>query len=130
MKGRLKGAKKGHSLLKKKADALTLRFRNILKDIIEVNMWRYINVCAFVNKFLCLMPDHFTKVSIVIFQTKTVMGEIMREAQFSLAEANFAAGDFRCDVVFRCKVPDAICLYIYKAYCVVTFSNFLLVTEC
>ena len=23
------------------------------------------------------------------------MGEIMREAQFSLAEANFAAGDFR-----------------------------------
>lgn len=25
------------------------------------------------------------------------MGEIMREAQFSLAEANFAAGDFRCD---------------------------------
>ena len=38
MKGRLKGAQKGHSLLKKKADALTLRFRNILKDIIEVNV--------------------------------------------------------------------------------------------
>ncbi|XP_046848915.1 V-type proton ATPase subunit D-like [Xenia sp. Carnegie-2017] len=66
MKGRLKGAQKGHSLLKKKADALTLRFRNILKDIIE---------------------------------TKTVMGEIMREAQFSLAEANFAAGDFSYGVL-------------------------------
>ena len=37
MKLRLKGAQKGHSLLKKKADALTLRFRQILKKIIEVS---------------------------------------------------------------------------------------------
>ena len=37
MKARLKGAQKGHSLLKKKADALTLRFRKILKKIIEVS---------------------------------------------------------------------------------------------
>ena len=37
MKLRLKGAQKGHSLLKKKADALTLRFRSILKKIIEVS---------------------------------------------------------------------------------------------
>ena len=36
MKMRLKGAQKGHSLLKKKADALTLRFRQILTKIIEV----------------------------------------------------------------------------------------------
>lgn len=61
MKTRLKGAQKGHSLLKKKADALSLRFRQILGKII---------------------------------QTKTLMGEVMKEAQFSLAEANFAAGDF------------------------------------
>lgn len=61
MKVRLKGAQKGHSLLKKKADALTLRFRQILSKIIE---------------------------------TKTLMGEVMKEATFSLAEANFAAGDF------------------------------------
>ncbi|EGD78328.1 V-type proton ATPase subunit D [Salpingoeca rosetta] len=61
MKTRLKSAKKGHSLLKKKADALTLRFRAILKQII---------------------------------QNKTLMGEVMREAAFSLAEANFKAGDF------------------------------------
>ena len=27
-------------------------------------------------------------------QTKTKMGEVMREAAFSLAEAKFAAGDF------------------------------------
>nr|CAH7766764.1 unnamed protein product [Callosobruchus chinensis] len=61
MKGRLKGAQKGHSLLKKKADALQMRFRMILNKIIE---------------------------------TKTLMGEVMKEASFSLAEAKFATGDF------------------------------------
>lgn len=61
MKLRLKGAQKGHSLLKKKADALNLRFRQILAKIIE---------------------------------TKNLVGDIMKEAAFSLAEANFAAGDF------------------------------------
>ena len=58
MKGRLKGAKTGHSLLKKKADALQLKFRSILKKIIE---------------------------------TKQLMGEVMKEASFSLAEAKFAS---------------------------------------
>ena len=38
MKIRLKGAQKGHSLLKKKADALTLKFRQILSKIIEVSL--------------------------------------------------------------------------------------------
>jgi V-type H+-transporting ATPase subunit D len=33
MKARLKGAEKGHSLLKKKADALQLKFRSILKQM-------------------------------------------------------------------------------------------------
>ena len=36
MKGKLKGAQKGHSLLKKKTDALRVRFRSVLKKIIEV----------------------------------------------------------------------------------------------
>lgn len=35
VKARLIGATKGHALLKKKADALTLRFRQILKEIID-----------------------------------------------------------------------------------------------
>ncbi|XP_064484692.1 V-type proton ATPase subunit D-like [Ornithodoros turicata] len=61
MKGRLKAAQKGHSLLKKKADALQLRFRVILKKIVE---------------------------------TKSLMGEVMKEAAFSLAEAKFTSGDF------------------------------------
>ncbi|XP_039293308.1 V-type proton ATPase subunit D [Nilaparvata lugens] len=61
MKSRLKGAQKGHSLLKKKADALQMRFRLILSKIIT---------------------------------TKSLMGEVMKEAAFSLAEAKFTTGDF------------------------------------
>jgi len=38
MKGRLMGAQKGHSLLKKKADALQMRFRLILGKIIQVHL--------------------------------------------------------------------------------------------
>lgn len=41
MKGRLKGAQKGHSLLKKKADALQMRFRLILGKIVQVNTILY-----------------------------------------------------------------------------------------
>lgn len=36
MKARLAGAQKGHGLLKKKADALQMRFRMILGKIIDV----------------------------------------------------------------------------------------------
>merc|ERR1711963_993379 len=61
MKGRLKGAQKGHSLLKKKADALQMRFRLVLKKIVD---------------------------------TKHTMGDVMKEASFSLAEAKFVLGDF------------------------------------
>lgn len=35
-KGRLKGAQTGHSLLAKKRDALTTRFRQILRKVDEV----------------------------------------------------------------------------------------------
>uniref|UniRef100_A0AC35U0K9 V-type proton ATPase subunit D n=1 Tax=Rhabditophanes sp. KR3021 TaxID=114890 RepID=A0AC35U0K9_9BILA len=73
MKTRLKGAQKGHSLLKKKADALNLRFRDILKKIVH-------------NKIL--------------------MGEVMKEAAFSLAEAKFTAGDFAHTVTQNVKNPQ------------------------
>lgn len=43
MKGRLMGAQKGHSLLKKKADALQMRFRLILSKIIQV---QFISICC------------------------------------------------------------------------------------
>lgn len=37
MKARLKGAQTGRNLLKKKSDALSMRFRQILRKIIEVS---------------------------------------------------------------------------------------------
>ena len=60
------GAQKGHSLLKKKADALQMRFRAVLKKIVE---------------------------------TKQTMGDVMKEASFSLAEAKFVLGDFNQPVL-------------------------------
>jgi V-type H+-transporting ATPase subunit D len=36
MKAKLAGAAKGHNLLKKKADALQIKFRAILQKIVEV----------------------------------------------------------------------------------------------
>lgn len=42
MKSRLHGAQKGHGLLKKKADALQMRFRLILGKIIEVQKDTYL----------------------------------------------------------------------------------------
>lgn len=41
MKARLKGAQTGRNLLKKKADALAMRFRQILRKIIEVKHHTY-----------------------------------------------------------------------------------------
>ncbi|XP_037040535.1 V-type proton ATPase subunit D-like [Bradysia coprophila] len=66
MKDRLAGAVKGHGLLKRKAEALKIRFRVILLKIIE---------------------------------TKTEMGESLRAASFSVAEARFSNGDFSQDVL-------------------------------
>lgn len=62
MKSRLVGATKGHALLKKKADALNMRFRQILRKIV---------------------------------QEKEKMGTVMKASFFSLAQARYAAGDFR-----------------------------------
>ena len=47
MKSRLAGAQKGHGLLKKKADALQMRFRMILGKIIEVRQ-QYLSKNIFV----------------------------------------------------------------------------------
>lgn len=43
MKARLKGAQTGRNLLKKKSDALSMRFRQILRKIIEVSLkWAFV----------------------------------------------------------------------------------------
>lgn len=60
MKSRLKGAQTGHSLLKKKADALQMRFRLILGKIIEASLILQIN---FIHFFLKL-NDSIIRVAI------------------------------------------------------------------
>eukprot|EP00750_Incisomonas_marina_P004981 INCI13535.1.p2 GENE.INCI13535.1~~INCI13535.1.p2 ORF type:complete len:254 (-),score=65.90 INCI13535.1:91-852(-) len=67
-KKKQKGAQKGYDLLKKKSDALTVRFRALLKQI---------------------------------YLTKSTMGDEMKEASFSLAEAVWAA-----DSKFKYKLID------------------------
>lgn len=61
MKQRLKGAQKGHSLLKKKSDALTLKFRKILKTIIEVKakMWFSAPIVHMTNFYLNIVGAYF-----------------------------------------------------------------------
>ena len=56
MKSRLHGAQKGHGLLKKKADALQMRFRLILGKIIEVQKDTYLYewLFFFYNNFILL----------------------------------------------------------------------------
>lgn len=53
MKARLAGAHKGHGLLKKKADALQMRFRLILGKIIEVwsffSYWSSNNIYDYIS---------------------------------------------------------------------------------
>eukprot|EP00745_Piridium_sociabile_P032426 TRINITY_DN54713_c0_g1_i2.p1 TRINITY_DN54713_c0_g1~~TRINITY_DN54713_c0_g1_i2.p1 ORF type:complete len:265 (-),score=92.09 TRINITY_DN54713_c0_g1_i2:380-1129(-) len=61
MKLRLKGAQKGHSLLKKKADALTMRFRAILKKIIVTKL---------------AMGEVMKQAGIALAETKFTMGDI------------------------------------------------------
>ena len=59
---RLKGAQKGHELLKRKVDALKKRFHEIMIKLIDI---------------------------------KKSMGKPFNDALMSLAEANYAAGEFR-----------------------------------
>ena len=66
-KTQLGGAKKGHELLKKKADALKKAFRETMIKIIDVK--------------------------------KRIRGDF-NKAMLTLAEANFAAGDFGRNVVY------------------------------
>ncbi|TPX59322.1 hypothetical protein PhCBS80983_g02534 [Powellomyces hirtus] len=70
MKNRLKGAQTGHSLLKRKSEALTRRFRDIVKKIDEVGHFEYSGGAA-----------------------KRKMGKIMQVANFSYAEVMYTTGD-------------------------------------
>lgn len=76
---RLKGAQTGHSLLAKKRDALTTRFRAILKKVDEV--------CSIPNSPRKMEPPKRTS------QAKRKMGRVMQLASFSMAEVTYATGD-------------------------------------
>ncbi|KAJ8454989.1 hypothetical protein ONZ51_g12705 [Trametes cubensis] len=79
---RLKGAQTGHSLLAKKRDALTTRFRAILRRVDEV---RQPDEAFFVGQD----NDHDCPFA----QAKRKMGRVMQLASFSLAEVTYATGD-------------------------------------
>ena len=115
MKARLKGAQKGHSLLKKKADALQLRFRLILKKIVEV-------LIASFDRFFPIIHSMFW------LQTKSLMGDVMKEASFSLAEAKFTvSSDFnaivlqnvtKAQIKVKCKKDNVagVTLPVFECY--------------
>jgi V-type H+-transporting ATPase subunit D len=50
MKQKLKGAQTGHSLLKRKSEALTKRFRDIVKKIDDVSFCVFGNGCSFISE--------------------------------------------------------------------------------
>lgn len=69
-----------------------------------------------------------------LFQTKSIMGDVMKEAAFSLAEAKFATGDFnqvvlqnvtKAQIKIRTKKDNVagVTLPVFESYTVSTKSN-------
>lgn len=80
MKAKLKGAVRGHSLLKKKSDALSLRFRSILAKIAEckLNMGTDMKSAAF----------SLTRTKFVLSDISTTVLENVGQASFKLKLGN------------------------------------------
>jgi len=98
MKARLVGAVKGHALLKKKADALTVRYAfSPCRPDLPLSFLRvtwYVGLCS--NSFKSLLPfNRFRQILKKIVDTKEGMGKKMRDSSFALTEAKYAAGEFR-----------------------------------
>lgn len=72
MKSRVLGAKKGHSLLKKKSDALTVRFRSLLRKIMETKG---------------SIGDGFSEASISLAEAKFHAGDFSFGVQESVKQA-------------------------------------------
>lgn len=87
LKAKLVGAVKGHALLKKKADALSLRFRAILSKIVEAR------------------PSPHQHPSHCALQNKELMGSQMKLAFWSQTTAKHAAGEIGCAL---CPLLDSI----------------------
>lgn len=91
-KGRLKGAQTGHSLLAKKRDALTTRFRQILKKVDEVSCFGLLLLLH----FRCPLSQR--RMTFADNQAKRLMGRVLQLASFSLAEVTYTAGDISYQV--------------------------------
>jgi len=88
-KNRLRGASKGHSLLKKKADALIMRFRKILRELKDVKE---------------LMIQEMKKASFSLAQAKFVAGDISMSVVESVKNAAVKA-KIRFDNVAGVRLP-------------------------
>ena len=99
VKQRLKGAKMGYSLLKKKSDALTIKFRAVAKKIMDVR-----GPADTGTRFsTAARRMHQTHRAIrrrarppggrYLPQTKRLMGDVIQEAHFSYAQVVYVAGD-------------------------------------
>ena len=88
-KNRLRGASKGHSLLKKKADALVMRFRKILRELKEVKEE---------------MIDDMKQASFSLAQAKYVAGDISMSVVESVKNAAVKS-KLRFDNVAGIKLP-------------------------
>lgn len=97
LKLRRKGAAQGFSLLKKKSDALTAKFRGMLKEILEVTL-----VWLFSDSAWRVAEHHFF---FLLLKTKRDMGEELREAAFASAKATYAAGEFKCQIIENTRRP-------------------------
>jgi hypothetical protein len=62
-KSKLGGAKKGHTLLKKKSDALSMRFRSLVKELMNVSSQWGIHLAFITSLSLspCFSTSRFTK---------------------------------------------------------------------
>jgi V-type H+-transporting ATPase subunit D len=93
-KTRLKGAQTGHSLLAKKRDALTTRFRAILRKVDEVS---HHSPPPRIQEIASSRTDEMDFYEILCthkkIKAKRKMGRVMQLASFSLAEVTYATGD-------------------------------------
>ena len=97
MKGRLQGASKGHALLKKKADALNMKFRQILKKIVEAK-----------EKMGSMMKDSFFSLA----QAKYRNGDFRHTVLDNVDQASVTVQACRENVAgvkiptFECRIKD------------------------
>jgi V-type H+-transporting ATPase subunit D len=98
MKIKHTGAKKGHSLLKKKADALSMRLRALLQNILTVRGPRALAPPR-ARRAVRSTDRRRPLARPACAQAKEEMGVAFKEGNFALAEVKYAAGDIKPMVI-------------------------------